>query len=151
VSSLGGKNKDTAFADWVSNQMTIPATLLRAYYRQRVNPRLTDASYAKLSNWMVPGHPRHACVKGSRWIRYAFTDMDVDKQLKVSGPKNGKYTLSVGGEKRTEVDASLNPASMKTADSYSYKGCYAMKSKEEGPGDTLFQGYVPGFDNTESG
>jgi len=87
---------------FISDQMTEPATLHRAYFRQRANPIQVIA--APLS-----GYARSQCAPGSRWMKYAFDAIYNTKIVVVmdeleSSP--GMVSLSVNGFIRTIVPAS---------------------------------------------
>jgi hypothetical protein len=100
------------FKDWVEAQFALPASLHRAYFRRRSNPRL-------FKGLVVPtGSNRAPCASGSRWQRYAFSDSDREKVLIVQASTStvGSFpvvTLSVDGKLRSVVataDFNLQPA-----------------------------------------
>ena len=57
-------NSPPALASWVHGQLTMQPTLHRAYYRERVNPRLDEMH--------TIGHPRLACEVDARWRRFCI-------------------------------------------------------------------------------
>jgi uncharacterized protein (DUF1501 family)/uncharacterized protein (DUF1800 family) len=65
-------------AAWVAAELAKRASLHRAYYRERTNPRLSASGPPY-------GRPRGACEAGSRWRSYALSTDDVGKTLTVSG------------------------------------------------------------------
>eukprot|EP00475_Leptophrys_vorax_P010663 TRINITY_DN1725_c0_g1_i1.p1 TRINITY_DN1725_c0_g1~~TRINITY_DN1725_c0_g1_i1.p1 ORF type:complete len:2015 (+),score=508.39 TRINITY_DN1725_c0_g1_i1:40-6084(+) len=95
----------TSFSDrakqWVANQVALPVTSHRAYYRQRVNPF-----------FYLPGQKNSAgvnrgpCEAGSRWQRAAFDFYDSGDQLSVV---NGTL-LYVNNVFRTEVSSNFTAA-----------------------------------------
>jgi uncharacterized protein (DUF1800 family) len=92
---------------WLIDQIeSQPATLHRAYYRQRANPRLDAVSEV--------GRPRGACEPNSRWNRIAIRADDVAQNISFSAvalPGGGGVTaMYVGGVLRSEVDlAGMRP------------------------------------------
>ncbi len=89
-----------AMRQWVRDQMAEPASLHRAYFRMRSNPRLGALSeYAR---------PRGACEVGARWNRIAVRADDIGLTLSISTVSTaggGNVTvLNVGGVLRSEVD-----------------------------------------------
>ena len=77
----------------------LPASLHRAYYRRRINPRSAQA--------LQIGGVRTACDAGSRWHRYAFTTADDTKTIVVGSGSDAQgsafYSLSIDGVLRAEV------------------------------------------------
>ena len=100
------------FKDWVKAQFALPASLHRAYFRRRSNPRLFQGLV------MPTGSNRAPCASGSRWQRYAFSDSDREKILIVQAStstvgSSPVVTLSVDGKLRSVVakaDFNLQPA-----------------------------------------
>lgn len=78
----------------VREQMALPPTLHRAYYRQRTNPRL-DHHHSH-------GALRSACTNGSRWHAYALTIHDVGSRVTITS-RNGVALLMVNNLVRTEL------------------------------------------------
>lgn len=92
------KTEIDAFAGssaWLAAQMTLPATLHRAHWRQRANPRQVRST--------AVGNGRKACSVGSRWHTYAFTRADVGKTLVASLVSGTTYHLTLDGMLRSEV------------------------------------------------
>ncbi len=88
---------DGALVEWVGAQMGLGPSLLRAYYRERANPRLdTETS---------TGTVRGPCTVGSRWHRFALTKVDIGKRVVVGMPSGGRHTVTVDGELRSEPTA----------------------------------------------
>ena len=84
------------FRDWVIEQIALPASLHRSYYRRRANPRLGAQ--------VVPGRPRKPCENLSRWHRHAFTSRDIGREFvitSIAGSANA--TLDVLAVSRVEV------------------------------------------------
>ena len=88
-------------AAWLAAQMASSPTLLRAWWRKRVNPRIQDAAETRA------GQVRSACSDMSRWSRFAFNGNDNGSPLEVASAGDGFLRLSVRGEFRTVVPASL--------------------------------------------
>ena len=88
-------------AAWLAAQVASPPTLLRAWWRKRVNPRIHDAAETGA------GQVRSACSNMSRWSRFAFNGNDNGSPLEVASAGDGFLRLSVRGELRTVVPASL--------------------------------------------
>ena len=61
---------------WLSDQMALPPTLHRAYFRRRANPRLRVP--------LATGGVRDACHRLSRWRQYALTAEDEGRLLVIS-------------------------------------------------------------------
>ena len=81
---------DSAAIDWVEDQMNLPATLFRTYYRQRSNPRRAKSTEL--------GATRPMCEPGSCWHSYAFDLLDEGETLVVAGDEvTGVYTLRMHG------------------------------------------------------
>ena len=64
------------FTKWIEDQMALPPTLHREYYRRRANPRLFTARNA--------GGVRAPCEAGSRWHLFSFNRADEGKKLRVN-------------------------------------------------------------------
>ena len=94
IDSWGGLK----FKDWILQQMSVTPTLHRAYYRSRVNRRISAQH--------VPGRPRSACESFSRWHRWAFNFEDIGKVIITEEVPGSKLALSIDGVVRTEVPAS---------------------------------------------
>ena len=92
----GGATATRAAAGaWVAAHVHgVPASLHRAHYRARANPRTPQA--------VVVGATRGACEVGSRWHRHAFTRADTGKTIDVAYV-DGVYTLTVDSVARTEA------------------------------------------------
>ena len=66
-------NTEEIVENWLTEQMNIPYTSHRKYYRERTNPRLNgEVAQGKISS---------PCKKGSRWRSYSFTNDDIGKTL----------------------------------------------------------------------
>lgn len=93
-----------AAAAWIHKQMDskqTPPTLLREYYRARVNPRVDPSR--DLSFW---GSLIKPCDIKSRWDRYAFKEHDENQVLvatEYTYQGQDYVTLSVNGEVRTQM------------------------------------------------
>ncbi len=93
---------EAAARDWVSEQMATPMTLLRAHYRQRVNPRMSHAQ----RNPFIDNRP--ACRPGSTWHTFTFNEWDRGAAVTFEGlPRSADgthgYQVSIQGELRTEL------------------------------------------------
>ena len=85
---------------WIDDQMALPPTLHREYYRERVNPRIPR-------HWPTPvAGARPVCSAGSRWSRFAFNKADHGDELVVSAVSTltGFAALAVHGIVRTQLD-----------------------------------------------
>jgi hypothetical protein len=83
------------FLGWIQNQMALPASLARAYYRQHSSPRKIQASGGA-------GGLYKLCEVGSRYHRQVFSYDDDRKKLTVA-VSGSVYTLSIDGVVRGEV------------------------------------------------
>ena len=70
---------------WLQDQMAVPATLHRAYWRKRVSPKFMErvstnskASARKRSERGSTFAPWGACKSGSRWLRIAADPQSTD-------------------------------------------------------------------------
>ena len=88
--------------------MSAPVTSLREYYRKRGNFRLP-------MHGLGAGKIRDPCDQLSRWHRFAFTQLDIGKEVTID-TSGSVSLLLVDGEIRTEVttadftsDGSLAP------------------------------------------
>jgi uncharacterized protein (DUF1800 family)/uncharacterized protein (DUF1501 family) len=100
IKSHGEAITQSTVLHYINKQMNmIPPTLLRRYYRERTNPRTPVNSAA--------GVARHFCEPGSRFHRFSFNQLDLQKSLNISHV-NGKYELRIDGILRTEVDTLSN-------------------------------------------
>ena len=92
IQSWGSKT----FKEWIVEQIELPASLHRSYFRQRANPRLAVLQ--------APGRPKDACEDLSRWHRYTFTKNDIGKEFVVSGVAgSSNVTINIGGVPRVEI------------------------------------------------
>ncbi|CAK0873277.1 unnamed protein product, partial [Prorocentrum cordatum] len=90
LQELSGKS----YPDWVQEQMQLPASSHREYYRKRVSPRKnSDTAHINLAE-------RPICTKGSRWHGYALTRDDIGSSIFISGGK-----VLIGNVARTDIDA----------------------------------------------
>lgn len=101
IDTFTGDEYSGDVASFLSAQMTEPATLHRAYFRERANPIKVVSP--------ISAYARPACAPGSRWMKYAF-DAIYSQQIVVvmdvldSSP--GMISLSIGGFIRTIVPES---------------------------------------------
>ena len=99
--ALGADMGDSSVRSWIDEQMSLPATSLRAYARRVTNPRIRQDL---ISGTSMAGRPRPACAAGSRWHRFAFNSEDARQQvIRVTSQPDGKLVVSSGGEVRTEL------------------------------------------------
>ena len=95
IESWGSKS----FKDWIVEQINLPPSLHRAYYRKRVSPRVRATT--------LPGRRRGPCEAKSRWHRFAFTAEDIGKTLVIKNiAENSNVMLEVNNIPRAEVPAS---------------------------------------------
>ena len=94
---------------WIRTQMDekrTPPTLHRAHYRRRANQRLRPG--AGLGSTDTFGI-RSPCDAGSRWNRFAFTDLDVGKRIEAEVISKESVLLKIDGRARTEVPSHSLP------------------------------------------
>ena len=111
--------------DWIREQIDLPPSLHRAYYRRRTNPRLFKGLV------MPTGSSRAACAPGSRWSRYSFDESDRTKEIVLTPfidgtPGSRFFSLSVDGVERTvvsEADFGLNSEAVKNTGSTILRIC----------------------------
>ena len=70
TSRLGQGTEEEAFAGWVEEQIALPSSSHRGFFRERVNSR---ANVGRL-----------ACEAGSRWHRFSFTTEDVLARVNIT-------------------------------------------------------------------
>ncbi len=87
---------------WLEQQIQLPVTSLRQYYRKRTNPRQAAASPAI-------GATRGACEVGARFHRYAFNHFDEFKVVLVTTGGLG-FQFFINGQLRAESASFLNPS-----------------------------------------
>lgn len=120
-------------ASWVQDQMSKPASLLRAHLRRRVN------AYAK--NDLHHHGTRLACEKGSRWSRLAFNRWrDVGKTIIEEPSGRGTTYLKIDGIVRTEL--AVAPSQQFSLPSTSYVICHRVVADEEGQPSMLMSSFV---------
>jgi hypothetical protein len=83
------------FVQWIRDQIALPPSLLRRYYRERANPRATTSSNGV-------GSLRRLCATGSRYHKYALNLDDEGARLVVD-VSGSVYTLTINGILRGEV------------------------------------------------
>jgi uncharacterized protein (DUF1501 family)/uncharacterized protein (DUF1800 family) len=89
----------TNFGDWVRDQMRIPPTFVRSYYRERITPR---SPRNPVQIVMAPN--TKVCDLDTRWHRFAFEMRDRGKNLVVRIDEvANRFTLRVDRELRGEV------------------------------------------------
>ena len=92
-------------ASWIEEQMQLPATLHREYWRLRASPRVWPSAFA--------GGIRSICEPGSRFHEFAFTQEDVSKVIEVALDEAAHvYSLSIEGTVRAEVSTFNVPESV---------------------------------------
>eukprot|EP01125_Pyxidicula_operculata_P014519 TRINITY_DN483_c0_g6_i1.p1 TRINITY_DN483_c0_g6~~TRINITY_DN483_c0_g6_i1.p1 ORF type:complete len:1985 (+),score=368.79 TRINITY_DN483_c0_g6_i1:207-6161(+) len=96
VENYPGRN----YTGWIIDQMALPSTLLRSYFRQRTNNR-------QLVTGDV-GTVIQPCEAGSRWHRYAFTYRDEGKTISIYANETSAFSFRVGGVLRTENSSFLD-------------------------------------------
>jgi len=86
----------TTPADYIKDQMILPATSHRQFFRKRLNHRFGEPS--------IMGVVTKPCDVGTRYRRYAFSDKDYLKYVELQ--KIGTYIfLSIDGQNRTAIQA----------------------------------------------
>jgi hypothetical protein len=85
--AAGGMTTADELKKWVSDQMALPPTLHRSYYRSRVNQPFMDPTPV--------GALTSPCEMGSRWVRYAFQKLDEGKLLRITQRPNGDFLLQL--------------------------------------------------------
>jgi hypothetical protein len=89
---------------WVTEQMALPATLHRSYFRARANPRYPQGTGGRVTATLPIGGLRLACDAGSRWSRFALFKDDVGRSITTTpGSVAGTTALIINGEQRTVV------------------------------------------------
>ena len=83
--------------DWIQAQISLQPNYHRAYYRQRVNPR----QQAPVGS----GAAKMPCDIGSRWHNFAFTGLDIGRNLTVTPLGGGGFKVKVDGVVRTEISS----------------------------------------------
>lgn len=88
-----------AFRQWIKQQMALPATLHREYWRKRTNPRPVQGG-TTLGNTVSP------CQEGTRWHPWTFSQSDIGKDIAISssGLQLLPTVLSIDGTTRTAGD-----------------------------------------------
>jgi len=96
-------------AQWIRTQMDerrTPPSLHRAHYRRRANQRLRPgAGMGSTDTFGI----RSPCDAGSRWNRFAFTDLDVGKEIEAEILSDKSVLLKIDGWPRTEVSSHSLP------------------------------------------
>ena len=95
LSSTGtaSASMDATIAAWVMQQSALPASLHRAFFRSRANPRLRAT--------LGTGGVRQPCQNLSRWYRYSLSREDEGRVVTFSEGEGGSSTLQVDGAIRT--------------------------------------------------
>lgn len=102
-SFLGNSSSvSAAMQAWVSQQITMPASLHRAYFRSRVNARTRVNGYNGQNPVASHSSP---CQDGARWNSFAFSKDDETKTLTVVTNSTGGADLIVDGILRTQMAA----------------------------------------------
>ena len=94
---------------WIKKQMNeelTPATLHRAHYRRHANQRLRPGAGQDTTGTFGIRNP---CDVGSRWNRFAFTELDIGKELVAVTLSSGNVLLKIDGRARTEVPSHSMP------------------------------------------
>ena len=91
---------------WIRTQMDetkTPPSLHREHYRRRANQRVRPgAGMGSTDTFGI----RSPCDAGSRWNRFAFTDLDIGKEISAELlPEENRILLKVDGRPRTEVQS----------------------------------------------
>ena len=90
---------------WIEQQMQLPATLHRTYWRKRASPRVWPSAFV--------GGIRPICQPGARFHEFAFTQQDVSKVIEATlDEATHIYSLSIDGSVRAEVDTFNVPDSL---------------------------------------
>ena len=102
--------RTAALAAWTSQQLALPASLHRAYWRRRSNPRLTTT--------LGSGTVRGPCELGARYHRHALTQADKGLPLTLVEDSGGVLAAVVGGVVRFEVAAGSALSSLGRGQTY---------------------------------
>jgi hypothetical protein len=88
---------------WVQNQMSLPATSHRQFFRERATSWHTETAFQGLLS-------THPCSQDARYRKYAFLRTDAERWVTIETSGSDRI-LSINGQIRTVVD------SVKTGDS----------------------------------
>ena len=91
-----------AVREYVHQQMALPPSLLREYYRKRMNVRAHGLTTPL-------GRTRPACSAGSRWHPYAFTIEDAEQTMVMESTPSGAVRLIINNETRSECQERSEP------------------------------------------
>lgn len=89
---------------WITEQINMPATFHREYFRRNINPRQLAGN--------ALGNLREACSVGSRWHTYAFRTVDVGIDITVlENDVNSQYKNTIIDPKGVwiELNSALSP------------------------------------------
>eukprot|EP00931_Biecheleriopsis_adriatica_P057277 TRINITY_DN3397_c0_g1_i3.p1 TRINITY_DN3397_c0_g1~~TRINITY_DN3397_c0_g1_i3.p1 ORF type:complete len:2330 (-),score=299.84 TRINITY_DN3397_c0_g1_i3:580-7488(-) len=89
--------KNVSYEAWIKEQIALPVSAHRSYYRERVNPHLFRSTRV--------GVTRSSCELGSRWQAFAFSLKDLGKYITVRDRQ--VFVSEVANERgllRTEID-----------------------------------------------
>eukprot|EP01125_Pyxidicula_operculata_P014512 TRINITY_DN483_c0_g1_i1.p1 TRINITY_DN483_c0_g1~~TRINITY_DN483_c0_g1_i1.p1 ORF type:complete len:1976 (+),score=486.97 TRINITY_DN483_c0_g1_i1:20-5947(+) len=117
------------YKQWIQDQMNLPPTLLRSYFRKRANIRQTITS--DIGAIFLP------CEVGSRWHKYAFNYRDEGYTLEVYGNETDAFTLKIGGVVRGQITSFLGNAWPASNMSWVYPLQYAICDVVETVGGTI--------------
>ena len=91
------KKEISVFKEWMIEQINLPPSLHRSYWRQRTNPRIFRGVV------LPTGSSREPCAKGSRWKRYVFDETDKELTIVATLSSDGFFSLTVDGVLRSVV------------------------------------------------
>jgi hypothetical protein len=89
-----------SYSEWVHEQMALPDSSHRRFYRSRLNHRKTVSSQQ--------GVATHPCQAGTRYRKYAFSDKDRQATLEIrTDPVSSRKILLKDGQARTVLPFSF--------------------------------------------
>eukprot|EP00746_Dinoflagellata_sp_MGD_P168408 gnl/MRDRNA2_/MRDRNA2_99843_c0_seq1.p1 gnl/MRDRNA2_/MRDRNA2_99843_c0~~gnl/MRDRNA2_/MRDRNA2_99843_c0_seq1.p1 ORF type:complete len:1948 (-),score=297.36 gnl/MRDRNA2_/MRDRNA2_99843_c0_seq1:198-6041(-) len=104
--SMKELSKFQSYEAWIKDQMALPIESHREYYRARANPR----GGVTVKEELV-GSPRGKCDKGSRWLRFAFSQKDNPIGGHVKKLTFVNNQIFVDGQLRTAIEKVAKPTS----------------------------------------
>jgi len=94
------KKETAVIKEWIQEQINLPPSLHRSYWRLRTNPRIFRGVV------LPTGSSREPCSKGSRWKRYIFDETDKELTIVAVLSSEGFFSLTIDGVLRGVVQES---------------------------------------------